>query len=282
MICTDLGGHSGCHIFLCETDDNRLFVRKIARDQEYNQRLQRQAEKQKEFSSLHIKTPSVLAEGVDISGNYYFDMEYVQGVTLAEYMKRIEIGKIRGLVGMIIDEIFSHQMTAGTCDTEKIFLEKINGLIGPAGDERGPFYMAKDKLLMHDWSHIRQSVCHGDLTLENIIVKNNEMYYIDFLDSFFDSYILDIATLLQDVQVMWSYRRDTKMHVNTSIRLIIFRDLLKDMLQEQSETEYREVLYALLLKLARIYPYVKDEATKDFLDKKTLDVLGIISREEEG
>ena len=47
----DLGGHSGCKILLCETDDNKRFVRKISSSVSYNKRLETQARKQKEFKS---------------------------------------------------------------------------------------------------------------------------------------------------------------------------------------------------------------------------------------
>ena len=31
MHTTDLGGHSGCQILLCETEENLVFVRKISK-----------------------------------------------------------------------------------------------------------------------------------------------------------------------------------------------------------------------------------------------------------
>ena len=46
--------------------------------------------------------------------------------------------------------------------------------------------------------NIYKNVCHGDLTLSNLIFKNNEIYCIDFLDSFIDSPIIDLVKLKQD------------------------------------------------------------------------------------
>lgn len=85
---------------------------------------------------------------------------------------------------------------------------------------------AIDMLDGHDWSKLTPSICHGDLTLENIIVKDDEVYLIDFLDSFYDSWFLDIGILLQDVQTMWSYRFQETIGMNTILRLMVFRDLL--------------------------------------------------------
>ena len=77
MRITDLGGHSGCKILLCETEDNQVYVRKVSSDQNYNKRLEIQEEKQACFKSDYIKTPAVLSKGYTADGLFYFDMEYV-------------------------------------------------------------------------------------------------------------------------------------------------------------------------------------------------------------
>ena len=138
-----------------------------------------------------------------------------------------------------------------------------------------------DLLEAHDWSKLTPSQCHGDMTLENIIVKNDQLYFIDFLDSFYDSWFLDIGTLLQDVQVMWSYRFQRNVSMNTVLRLIVFRDLLLDEIKKVNPDYVLEVYYSLLQKLIRIYPYTKDELTYRFLDEKTSLVLHNISTLEE-
>ena len=38
----NLGGHSGCQIYLIEDDDGKTFVRKISKDEDYNERLKAQ------------------------------------------------------------------------------------------------------------------------------------------------------------------------------------------------------------------------------------------------
>ena len=105
MNCYDLGGHSGCKILLIEDDDGHIFVRKISKDKEYNDRLKRQCEKQAAFGGGKIKVPTVYNSGLSEDGLFYFDMEYVQGMTLAEYVKTMEIGKVRGLVEILVDNL---------------------------------------------------------------------------------------------------------------------------------------------------------------------------------
>lgn len=279
MHITDLGGHSGCKVLLCETDDNIVFVRKLSSDVEYNKRLMAQAQKQDRFKSKTIKVPAVLEKGYTEEGLFYFDMEYIQGITMAECMKTIEIGKVRGLIETIVNDILVQR--SGSRAEEKVFADKISLLKDRLADKNIPVIVEAIELLSnHSWEKFTRSRCHGDLTLENIIVKDDQIYLIDFLDSFYDCWIMDIGTLMQDVQTLWSYRYQNNVSNNTLIRLIIFRDILMDMVKEMSTDNYVEVYYALLLKLIRIYPYVKDERTDRFLNEKVQSVMDIINREE--
>lgn len=279
MHITDLGGHSGCKILLCETEDDKTFVRKISSDKLYNERLRVQTQKQESFQSDFIKTPAVLNTGMTKDGLFFFDMEYIRGITLAEYMKTIEVGKVRGLVEAIVQNMVSIKATEINVNeeifTKKIDLlkEKLSGCHNPVVDEA--LYI----LECHSWKQFVQSSCHGDLTLENIIVRNNQLYLIDFLDSFYDCWIMDISTLMQDVQTMWTYRNQDEINSNTLIRLIIFRDVLIDKVKAMPGGVYLDVYYALLLKLVRIYPYTNDKHTYEFLNEKIESIISIIRKE---
>lgn len=72
----NLGGHSGCQIFLMEDDDGQVFVRKISKDVDYNERLEVQSKKQASFSGDPIRAPRVLDHGYTDDGLFFFDMEY--------------------------------------------------------------------------------------------------------------------------------------------------------------------------------------------------------------
>ena len=276
MNITNLGGHSGCRILLCEEDDNKVYVRKISSDKNYNERLKIQADKQTSFNSNVVKVPRVFSTGYTQDGLYYFDMEYIQGITMAKYMQTIEIGKVRGLVESIIKDIVTVNEATSDVD-ESIFINKIVDLKIKLSSKDNPIIdEAIDMLINHSWSRFSKTSCHGDLTLENIIVKDGQLYLIDFLDSFYDSWIMDISTLMQDVQTLWSYRFQDEININTLIRLIVFRDILMDTVQKLSKDDVIEVYYALLLKLIRIYPYTKDEHTYEFLNQKTSSIMNII------
>lgn len=260
----DLGGHSGCKIYLIESDDGRNFVRKISKDKEYNSRLQVQCNKQALYIGSKIKAPKVLRSGVTDEDLFFFDMEYVQGITLAEYIRNIEIGKIKGLVDALVDNVDKEKYVEKN-EANTIFIKKFSDLQLKLAGNNMVIDEAFNLLMSHDWSPFSHSFCHGDMTLENIIVKNDELYFIDFLDSFYDSYLMDFGTLLQDVQVMWSYRKDKNVDMNLILRLVVFRDLLIDSICEKNESLVKEVYFALLQKLVRILPYTNDELTWKFL-----------------
>lgn len=281
----NLGGHSGCQIFLIEDDDGKVYVRKISKDIEYNNRLKIQSEKQGSFSGEPIKAPKVLGQGYTKDGLYYFDMEYVRGVTLAEYIKTMEIGKIKGLVETLVTGLVPKTQKSVTAEEQQTaistFRKKISKLREKLNDDNNPVITKSlDLLDAHDWSCLTPYQCHGDMTLENIIIKNDQLYFIDFLDSFYDSWFLDIGTLLQDVQVMWSYRFQEDVSMNTVLRLIVFRDLLLDEIKKINSDYVTEIYYSLLQKLIRIYPYTKDELTYRFLNEKTSLVLQKIDKLE--
>lgn len=269
----NLGGHSGCQIFLIEDDNGQVFVRKISKDKDYNPRLRVQCEKQDAFDGGLIKAPKVLKSGLMENGLFFFDMEYIQGMTLVEYIKTMEIGKVRGLVETLVDNLVPKNVNEPTIEEKnyaaQTFNKKLLSLRETLSNQSNEIVDSALQLLeSHDWSQMNATQCHGDMTLENIIIKNDNLYFIDFLDSFYDSWFLDIGTLLQDVQVMWSYRFNDSVSMNTVLRLIVFRDLLLDEIRKVNEDYIVEIYYALLQKLIRIYPYIKDEHTYQFLNEK--------------
>lgn len=281
----NLGGHSGCRIFLMEDDDGKNYVRKISKDKEYNHRLKSQSEKQAAFSGDPIRAPKVLNQGYTEEGLYFFDMEYIQGVTLAEYIKTMEIGKVKGLVEALVSSLVPQKLVSISEEQQKlardVFGRKLFDLRTKLPIDNEIVNHALDLLEKHNWSKLVPTQCHGDMTLENIIIKDDRMYFIDFLDSFYDSWFLDIGTLLQDVQVMWSYRFQNEVSMNTVLRLIVFRDLLLDEISKIDSSYVIEIYYSLLQKLIRIYPYTEDEFTCNFLNEKTSIVLNNIKVLEE-
>ena len=63
-----------------------------------------------------------------------------------------------------------------------------------------------NELSARDWSAIPESPCHGDLTLENILLHQRRAVFIDCDETFASSYWLDLSKLFQDVDGHWCLR----------------------------------------------------------------------------
>lgn len=277
MTCKDecikkLSGHSGCVIELRKKNDE-LFIRKSAGSIEYNHRLKRQFIKQKKFNLEYAKTPKILRYGKD-KNVFYFDMEFINAITMAEYMHIIKVKEIVDFMKILF---FSLKINESSINpyADKIFRNKIKELSLKICKTNHIIKEAICVLTNHDFSNIPQSHCCGDLTLENILIApTGKIYVIDLLDSFYNSWMIDVAKLLQDIDIGWSYR-NLQMDYNLNLRLEIAKQsLIENILQlENGKFLLKEIYYILLLNLIRIYPYSSDQDTIEFLDnsvKKTL------------
>ena len=75
----------------------------------------------------------MLDHGYTDDGLFFFDMEYVQGVTLAEYIKTMEIGKVKGIVESLVSSIVPNKpitVLESAVPVEEIFRKKLLDLRG--------------------------------------------------------------------------------------------------------------------------------------------------------
>ena len=184
-----LNGHSGCTVVLL--DDKT--VRKTSHSPQYDDRLCCQMEKQIRFSNPNIKSPKVLSHGISSNGRFFYDMEYIQGRNLCDVFRTESSFYCKNIIERLL---CIHDGNDHTIDISLMLESKIMTLGGE-----------KDLSIIQscDWK-VPAGYCHGDLTFENIIISDNGIYLIDFLDSFVDCPIIDEAKLLQDAFCYWSFR----------------------------------------------------------------------------
>lgn len=281
QIVKHLSGHSGCAVDLCR-DGEEIFVRKSSGSEEYSRRLKKQFIKQKKFSLSTVQTPQILKYGTDKDGIFWFDMEFVNGITLAEYMHSIKVKEIVDLMKVLFSSLMIKDGKVNHRANE-LFGAKINSLKKKLETENPLLKQAFSKLENFDFKQIPQTHCCGDLTLENIILApTRKIYLIDLLDSFYNSWMVDVAKLLQDIDLGWSYRH-IKRDYNLNLRLGIAKQaLIEDILQlENGKALLRNIYYVLLLNVLRIYPYTHDEETMNFLNEATEKVLNTIESMED-
>ena len=272
----NLSWHSGCEIFLYKNEDS-FFVRKTSWNDYYNSRLQKQLNKQKMFKSEYFFSPKVLWEWY-IWNIFYFDMEYLNWKTLASYMHSITVKEILKLVDLAV-KTMDINWEKYLSNTNDVFHIKIRSLRDNICDITWLENQALELLEWFDFSVIPYSRCHWDLTLENILITSDKkVYLIDFLDSFFDSRMIDVAKLLQDLEIWWSYRHE-QITWTLSLRLSIAKQALLESILEMKDWE-KKILYIyhiLLLNILRIIPYTKDEFTKNFLQEAIKRIINILN-----
>jgi hypothetical protein len=106
--------------------------------------------------------------------------------------------------------------------------------------------------------------CHGDLTLSNVILDPvSGITLIDFLYTFLESPLQDVAKLKQDFIYGWSFRKDSP-----AIRVkagIFCRHHFPQAIIQIERMYSRQVFLLTLMTLARIAPYVKESVTQRWL-----------------
>ncbi len=273
-------GHSGCVVGLYQKD-KEFFVRKSAASLAYNFRLKKQFAKQKNFvNSSHVLAPAILNCGMQ-DGLFYFDMQFVAARTLAKYIPSVQIAEITDFVRCLFKSLYLNN-NLNNANANRIFSMKIRSLenkLTQFPHLKGAF----DKLKAQDWGRVYKSPCHGDLTLENIMITpDHRLYLIDFLDSFYNSWMIDLAKLFQDVVLKWSFRYQ-KIPPATQLRLQIAKEaLIEEILTAPNGKEKLSTIYhILLLNVLRIYPYVKDQTTQEFLDDAVNNLVCFLNSKQE-
>lgn len=241
-----LAGHSGCKITLINSFGTTI-VRKISKNVEYNSRLKLQCEKQKNFLHKTIIAPKVYSEGT-IDDLFYFDMEYVNGLKFNDFIKVQKFQKVKDLFTILLDFIFEN-INYQNLNLGNLIEDKINSIV----DTQLIDNRIVENLKIIAQKPVPKGYCHGDFTFENILIANNQIYLIDFLDSYIDSPIIDISKILQELDLDWSNRNS-----HSNFTSIIKNHFLKGILLERIAKEIPDGSIVNLqrkLTLMRIIPY---------------------------
>ena len=212
---------------------------------------------------------------------FYCDMEYVESLTMASHIESITTKGIGAFIELVIKELHISDglVLPGAND---IFQQKIDSLSKNI-PQREIYINAMKRLEHFDFSEVPYSKCHGDLTLENILLDvKGKVYLIDFLDSFFDSWMVDVAKLLQDLELQWSYRH-CDISANVGLRLSVAKEKLIDCISRlpNGHEKVIQIYYILLLNIMRIVPYIKDDITERFIDNAILKLNNILDNKEQ-
>ena len=263
----EIKGISGCKLEI-----SNLTIRKTSSNVKYNERLQLQFKKQYLFSKIslpNIRVPKIL-DSNKINNLFYFDMELIIGKNPISYFLECNIDNINQFNNNIETLLFFLEKNI-VHDDINIFklknIEKLNSLKLDRYKTFIEFIIKKIKNI--ESKTYPKSICHGDLTLSNMICNDNEIYLIDFLDSYIDSILIDLAKLKQDFYYKWTLSNFFILNQNENIRINQILDKIwlniENNFNKYLETE--EFLIIEVINLLRIFPYAKDDMNI-FIEKK--------------
>ena len=260
-------GLSGCKI---ELIDNCI-IRKYSSSVAYNQRLACQFDKQFVFSQLDhkcIQTPTIISARCHNDDLYYFEMEYVPGLTFDEFFSVCSLKDVEFVIESLF-EYFDNLIQHSRIYSEHVILEriklKIASLMEKSQYPKFLQYIGFNLVESFElFSNIPNTFCHGDLTFANIVFHKKRLYFVDFLDSFVDSFLIDLVKLKQDLYHLWSLKIQgiNSLRIRQIYRYIWRR--LEEKYQEHLDSNAFSLLEAL--NVLRIEPYLTNDYQRAVLD----------------
>jgi tRNA A-37 threonylcarbamoyl transferase component Bud32 len=259
-------GLSGCELQLIT---NKV-IRKKSPSIYYNDRLQKQLNKQLLFKSINtnIHVPKVLANGYS-NDLFYFDMEYIDGNLFSKEFITVSKPSLDAYVYSIISYINETEHVAVDVYSEDelktILTNKLISL-KETSNYTELLLQTIDFVNSKTFSSIKKGTCHGDLTLSNILFSNGNIYLLDFLDSYIESYIIDIVKLKQDLYYNWNVSLvpfDSSLEGRIKQVFRYMWGILEENYGDIINTDLFNILD--LINLLRIEPYTKTEVQKNLL-----------------
>lgn len=241
-IIKELSGYSGSQVFLMR-DDSTVFVRKHGQNMRNLERLQA-------LRSLGLTVPDVL----DVQSDHY-DMEYIRHSDMTNWLAQ---NSTDGFVVWIQDVIDRFKATSEIKDYLPTYQQRLeNQSLRPLWN-RLPF--TPDKLIERLPRYLPSGQYHGDLTMDNCLHgTDGKFYLIDPLTTDYDSWVFDLAKLMQDLDCGW-FIRNKKVMLHGKIWSM--RSALISRYPEAADQNL------LILMLLRVLPYAKTEKDQDFLIKE--------------
>lgn len=261
-------GHSGCNFEL--TRDGWLF--KYTKEKNYRKRLYEQCKKQQKFylrynslNATNIIIPNVIYQVNDYE-KYGFAMEYFIINDFISFLELNHIDDIFIKLKYIIDFIEQNIKLSPKMNISKsIIMNKLIEIKKNIDEKYFDMYSSffnvveKEIQLMSDYIFLPIGICHGDLTFSNILVQDENIILIDFLDNFIETPLQDIVKIRQDTNHLWSLNLIQKDCDKIKIKIIMnFIDKYID--DYFNKYSFYKDYYSIFQKinLLRILPYVKN------------------------
>lgn len=282
----EVKGHSGCSIEIVRQKKN-LIVEKGTQDPKYVERLYQQALKQQRASETHmqfIRIPKIFSV-TKTDTQMVMQMEYIYSKNFIDYFETAGFEQVSYFINAIdiflkseiersvMQEISSRIVLDKFADVKKktfanTFLQGNVEVEQIIERSEKAFSRIPATLIMPI------GVCHGDLTLSNILFNANHYFLIDFLDSFIESPLLDMVKIRQDTAHHWSplmYEGDYD-----KTRFLIIANKIDNELNALFSTyewycKYYDIFQ--LMNLLRVLQYGHEQKVVDYLVNEITGIL---------
>ena len=264
-------GNSGCKLNIYK--DKIFKVRKQSSSIINSERLYKQYLKILSFKNFkNISVPRVYNYNKPVK-LFYYDMEYINGPTLSLYLMTQPISETKIIIDNLTDYIFSCRESSNLKYNQSKFLNKIKYLQKHKSFKKKFFKKIFTVLKNHDWTTIEMSPSHGDLSLENIIIKKEIIKFIDLSDNFVSSYKLDISKIIFDIISSWSFRNASLKLDNLKIYSLKIH-LLKNFSKKLSKSDIEDIKMLIILDFLRVLVYTKNSDEINLLENKLKNFYG--------
>lgn len=261
---------SGDEIFF-KTNSKGMYVQKR---QTFNSgtRLNAQAVKQQNFDDLissdeslkHLFHVPKIKSASLIEKSFSFDMEYCHGDNIIDLFEKRGVSKINRICDSIhyfLDWEFSRSKLSNSWFVPTMKkVESLKTQIDSNIFDKNSLDILMDLLVLFKDKEVHEGLCHGDLTLSNMLFTDKAVLF-DFLPVYFETPYQDIAKLLQEVQLKWTYLilHNVTDKAKVEIAYIFLRKKINEIIQEIVEKyriDYILVLIFYSIAIIRILPYV--------------------------
>ena len=195
----------------------------------------------------------------------YYLMNYIDGYSSELILKNLGVNEIKLIKEFLTNYFLVIKNFIKWEKIEKrLFLDKIKNVRKNVKHKKlRKLFKIYETSLLKKLDRIKfypYGICHGDLTLSNIIVRNKKIYLIDFLKTYKDSIIQDLSKIYQEFVLGWSSR---SLSGNDIVRSkIICENIIDKQFFNSLPKAIRIPLdFEIMLTLIRIFPYVKKNDT---------------------
>ncbi len=267
----NVASHSGAVLRAIKSDQGLVVEKQFNRN---GPRCRANIGKQQVFQTVSVRHHAVNAVPIvsvnEMPEGLAIQMPYIEGVS-AEGFAVHGTASLVSHVNEVLTTLLNHAMSSSENQliSPRVFIDKAEEVLINTQHQEIRSWVGKVVERIHVLADQEMSFpmgqCHGDLTFSNIIVvPSGDIYLIDFLETFLESPLQDLAKIIQDVRFGWSFR-----YLKQSVRVkadIFCRNVWSSDMDVLIRRYPVQIEILTLMTLIRIAPYVDDETSLHWLE----------------